>query len=242
MKTIEFKIQRLNLIPSQAILYVVPDSPMANYELIWSDDFGPDLGPRRVIRPPSYSEWRNANQNFLVLIHLPGQRIGNMDPSMLHNNRILLKWQREAPRFHWDVEVFIWEKYKSLPANHCVHIWYQPNSERDTARLILLFGDSIPLEQFAFHREDKSIYFPANRMVEGQRWISESEVVLSLCALLKVIVGQTTQFTSDCWFEIQGMVCCILVSICIGTWWLMTSRGVLDVKDHPQTKFGTWLI
>jgi hypothetical protein len=36
---------------------------------------------------------------------------GNLDPNQLENNHIVLTWQRKAPVFTTDFDIYIWEQY-----------------------------------------------------------------------------------------------------------------------------------
>jgi hypothetical protein len=130
---------------------------------------------------------------------------GNLDPSQLEDNHIVLKWQSDAPKFTSGIDVYIWEQYKALPICRHAEIKLWPESSTGEARMLILLQDAASLKLFCKFRTNDSIY-PPSTASSVQSWSTTSEALFSICAILQVIVSDSTTFLQQCSIELENMV------------------------------------
>ena len=133
-------------------------------------------------------------------------RWGNLDPSQLEDNYIVLNWQSNAPKFTNDTDVYIWEHYKALPTCRHADIKLFHESGTGETRMLILLQDATSLRLFYDFRASQSIY-PSSTASSVQSWSTISEALFSICAVLQVIVSDSTTFLQECSVELEKMVC-----------------------------------
>ena len=132
-------------------------------------------------------------------------RRGNLDPNQVKDNYIKLEWQRDAPGFSSDVDVYIWEQHKALPLGPYAKVQYFPRDDRDETNLVIVFRDEYSLRSFRACRDsiacDRRDMSPTDHI-----WTCSSEIFLSICAVFQVIIIEMTEFLEGASFELDKMV------------------------------------
>ena len=130
---------------------------------------------------------------------------GNLDPDQEEDNYIQLQWQRDAPKFSSDLDIFVWEQHKALLVSPCAEVRYFPRLDRDETNLFIVFRHANSLWSFHGFRERFSCD-RENVISTDQVWSCSSEIFLSICALFQVIVLEMTNFLGGASFELKKMV------------------------------------
>lgn len=73
---------------------------------------------------------------------------GNLDSDQDKDNCIKLQWQKHAPIFSNDLDIYVQEKHKSLPVFQYAELQYLPGREEEETNLIILFRHGDSLESF----------------------------------------------------------------------------------------------
>ena len=124
---------------------------------------------------------------------------------MQDRDHILLTWQWNAPEFSTDFDIFVSEQYKSLPQNSFVDIRLHTDPSSETTKLVILFRDWFSMYDFSSSRSGVDSYYTST-LNPTQVWSPKSEVVFSICLVLKIICLQTLGFLNSCTREIEKMV------------------------------------
>ena len=122
------------------------------------------------------------------------------------NDEIVLTWQKCAPAFSSDVDVYIWEQHKQLPPKEFVHILHVPQTDSDAPCLEFLFRSSASLQIFDYLRRDENVYKRSKISTTDRKWSATSEFILSVLAAFQVMIHDTTQFMRTVQHEIKLMV------------------------------------
>ena len=130
---------------------------------------------------------------------------GNPDPNQVKDNYMKLQWQRDAPEFSSDVDVYIWEQHKALPVGPYAEVQYFPRDDRDETNLVIVFRDEHSFKSFRACRDsiacDCRDISPTDHI-----WTCSSETFLSICAVFQVIVVEMTKFLEGASIELDKMV------------------------------------
>lgn len=135
--------------------------------------------------------------------------MANLDPGQSDNNCIILRWERHALRYINDIEIYMREPQQAFSPTHRVEMrfWRTPSARPSTNENIMLisFGDYASLHTFTRTRKQFS-KSQTDASSPGQIWCTESEVLLSIYALLEVVVSDTVNFLQECSVELELMV------------------------------------
>lgn len=129
---------------------------------------------------------------------------GNLDPQKFADNFIELAWQAEAPIYTSDFDIYIWEQYKSLPNSQRAVLKLYPETDTRETALLVLFRKSKSLAHFSNLRGDTQAR--GSRSANTSTWSTNSEILLSICDIYRVIVSETTAFLQGCSVELEKMV------------------------------------
>jgi hypothetical protein len=152
------------------------------------------------------SFWLKASsKKFLTGSPMSGILRGNLDPNQLENNHIVLTWQRKAPVFMTDFDIYIREQYKALPKFQRAVITLFPQTGMREMTLLILFQHWHSLERFSNFRNSIRLQDPAPETASQIR-SATSEVVLSIRITFKVMISETTTFLQGCSVELEKMV------------------------------------
>lgn len=165
---------------------------------------------RRLLFPPSLCEsqpvaWVGLQDaQFCWLLPMIAAIRGNLDPKQFTDNYIELAWQAEAPTYVSDFSVYIWEQYKSLPRSQRAVLKLYPRTDTRESALLILFQTSQTLELFSKLRGNSRQQ--GSTSATASTWSTNSEVLLSICAVYRVIICETTIFLQGCSVELKKLV------------------------------------
>lgn len=129
---------------------------------------------------------------------------GNLDPRKFADDLIELAWQYRAPIYTSDFDIYIWEQYKSLPnSQRAVLKLYPGTATRETA-LLILFQRYNSLALFSHLRG--YVQAQGSTSTTISTWSTNSEVLLSICYIYRVVIFETANFLAGCSVELERMV------------------------------------
>ena len=135
---------------------------------------------------------------------------GNLDPLQVVDNLIELDWQREAPPFRSDFNVYIWEYHKTLPVSQRVRIQLLRKRHGSEARILMLFRYSRSMHLFKKLLLEHNASPPLHHDNNDQVWSPDSEVFYSICVTFQVMICEMTDFLQGCSRELENMVRLVL--------------------------------
>ena len=162
------------------------------------------------LQPPSASKSKSLTARVRgreCLIKAASSEIhrGNLDPDQDKDNYIQLQWQRDAPKFSGDLDIYVWERHKAHPVSPCAEVQYFPRSDGDETNLVITFRHETSLLSFCDFCERYSSG-QQSVIATDQVWSCSSEIFISICALFQVIVLEMTNFLQGAYFELERMV------------------------------------
>lgn len=162
-----------------------------------------------IARPPGFnnSDTPNINDEQRKSLLPPSLQVqrGNLDLDRLEDNHIHLTWLRKAPKFTADLDVYIWEQHKALPAAQFADIRLYPCNGVDEARLIITFQHTSSMKKFIEFRTNLS-WYPQQSVADGQVWSVQSEMFFSTSSIFQVIISETTKFLQESSIELEKLV------------------------------------
>lgn len=153
-------------------------------------------------QPISWNQPENAPFSWLLPV-IAAPR-GNLDPKKFADNLIELAWQAEAPIYTSDFDIYIWEQYTSLPNSQRAVLRLYPGTDTRETALLVLFNKSKSLAHFSNLRGDTQAQ--GSPSTNTSTWSTNSEILLSISDLYRVIISETTTFLQGCSVELEKMV------------------------------------
>lgn len=136
---------------------------------------------------------------------LSGLVFGDLDPYQLHDSRIILVWEKNAPRFESDFEMYMSEPHRSRLSGYRADLRLWVKSATTETVATILFGHSDSLRAFDETRNDMN-QIQMNGSANDQMWLPTSDLLLTIYALLDLVVKDTICFLQECSVELEVMV------------------------------------
>jgi hypothetical protein len=148
---------------------------------------------------------------------------GDLDATQIYNNQFTLMWQHQAPTFQSNLDVYIWQPYRELPASRYADMFLIPSTSTATTeieRVIVSFKSTNSLHLFRSIRDPDPMSIPETDLISvhkpvmiyqpgsarRQFWSPMSEVILSIIPVFKVMISESIDFLQGCDNQIQSMV------------------------------------
>ena len=107
----------------------------------------------------------------------------------------ILTWQLEVPKYVSDLDIYVWQRYRRSPRSQKAYIVRLFTVNQQTQRLIIRLNSTAQMAKF---REQRCHILPFDYSVHNTNdWSAADELILSIIAVCKLVVGDTSKFLED---------------------------------------------